>query len=238
MAKLNFSTKMEWLSNLWSILTSQVDIMYFFFILLGCAFPSLHSFALTFSFPFSENDPDVFSFYGQTLGLQDTYYGSSHSAGVSPSPGSMFSQTSTPPFGNPLDATMAPLAQESLSWEPIGDEFSSFIPFDNCSIGSYAQSQYDGQDAESFRSPTSPTFTVFSTTASPLARSPETSLSGSPSPLAGDFDDAASTLADSDEVLDELLKGLERAGDGYYRCRDVESDHHCDFVADRKCMLR
>ena len=113
------------------------------------------------------------------------------------------------------------------------------------------------EDGESFvQSPTSPTFSsAMSVCSGPmsLALSPEIPLldsTATPSALEynGEYNDECtaeyneetmSELADSDEVLESLLGELEPSIDGKYRCWDVHAeDHACEFVADRKCMLR
>lgn len=45
--------------------------------------------------------------------------------------------------------------------------------------------------------------------------------------------------SDSDTTLERLLLPVEAHTDGKYHCALVNApDHSCEFVADRKCMLR
>jgi hypothetical protein len=123
----------------------------------------------------------------------------------------------------------------------------SFVNFNfdpASSNASYAASQYD---AESYlQSPVSPTFSnVLSVTSGTLsvAMSPEMSTPVTPSMADDNMSDAASPERfESDDVLEELLSGLEPSDiDGKYHCADVQADGHsdsCDFVSERKCMLR
>ena len=124
----------------------------------------------------------------------------------------------------------------------------SFVNFNfdpTSSNASYAASQYD---AESYlQSPVSPTFSNVLSVASgalSVAMSPEMSAPVTPSVTA---DDTTSEVAsperfESDDLLDELLSGLEPSDlDGKYHCVDVQADGHsdsCDFTSERKCMLR
>ncbi|KAF2670510.1 hypothetical protein BT63DRAFT_239890 [Microthyrium microscopicum] len=110
------------------------------------------------------------------------------------------------------------------------------------SNASYAPSMYDGESfMQSPTSPTSPAFSsVISSGALSVAMSPVMSIMDPATPAATDYlDDEGSEPADSDEVLENLLGELEPSEDGKYHCQDVNAeDHACDFIADRKCMLR
>jgi hypothetical protein len=74
--------------------------------------------------------------------------------------------------------------------------------------------------------------------------SPEMSAPVTPSVTADDTNSevASPERFESDDLLDELLSGLEPSDmDGKYHCVDVQADGHsdsCEFTSERKCMLR
>jgi hypothetical protein len=127
----------------------------------------------------------------------------------------------------------------------------NFYSFETASSSaSYAPSLFDAESL--VQSPTSPTFSsVVSVSACSDARSlilsPSMSIQDPSTPATMEYNDNdndndnddASDHAESDELLDSLLRDLQPFKDGKYRCEDVHAeDHECDYVADRKCMLR
>jgi hypothetical protein len=116
--------------------------------------------------------------------------------------------------------------------------YEPYMQFDvPSSNDSYAASQYD---TESYlQSPVSPTFSSVMSAVSGHEMSEPLSPSAMNDDTISEF--ASSELADSDDVLEQLLSGIEPSEDGRYYCADVEAEGHsesCDFVAERKCMLR
>lgn len=123
----------------------------------------------------------------------------------------------------------------------------NYLSFDTASSSaSYANSLFDAESL--VQSPTSPTFSAAISVSNysdnkSIILSPNMSVLDPSTPATTEHHDNeeedASDHAESDELLDSLLKDLQPAANGKYRCQDVNAeDHECDYTADRKCMLR
>jgi hypothetical protein len=125
----------------------------------------------------------------------------------------------------------------------------NYLSFETASSSaSYANSLFDAESL--VQSPTSPTFSSVVSVSNysdnkSLILSPNMSVQDPGTPATMEYNDNenesddGSDHAESDELLDGLLRDLSPGTDGKYRCEDVHAeDHECEYVADRKCMLR